>query len=111
MTVCIISVWNGWSKGKTLTTRIIPEYPTQCLYLRGMGVWGKCNGKWYGDGGSLRRRHPRSESELTANLSNPARRLVRGPRVQMQREKIKRWGRAIEVIGRVRKDVVYIRCV
>ena len=46
----------------------------------------------YGDGVSLRRRHPRSEAALTANLSNPARRLARGPRVRMQREKIKRMG-------------------
>jgi len=42
----------------------------------------------YGDGVSQRRRHPRSEAGLTANLSNPARRLARGPRVRMQREKI-----------------------
>jgi len=65
----------------------------------------------YGDGVSLRRRHPRSEAGLTANLSNPARRLARGPRVQMQRGKIERWVRAMEVIGRVRRDWVYMRCV
>jgi len=43
----------------------------------------------YGDGVSLRQRHPRSEAGLTANLSNPARRLARGPRV---REKIRKMG-------------------
>jgi len=65
----------------------------------------------YGDGVSQRRLHPRSEAGLTANLSNPARRLARGPRVRMQREKIGRWGRAIEVMERVRRDLVYIGCV
>ena len=36
--------------------------------------------------------HPRSEAGLTANLSNPARRLARRPRVRMQREKMGRMG-------------------
>jgi len=59
----------------------------------------------YGDGVSLRRRHPLSEAGLTANLSNPRVDWPEDHACGRSGKKIRRrWVRAMEVIGRVYEE-------